>query len=139
MVAMTMILLSCTPNYLLRRSEHLKQKAIAHGAVMKSDTVFKTVEIPVPGEKTTITIPLHHYHDTTIVKYQDRIMIEQIYKRDTVHEYITCPDSIIRYKSVYSVKEVIKAPPPNHWWRNAALITWVIILAFGVALYLLKR
>lgn len=131
------MLVGCGPAWQLRRAEKLKKLAIAEGAIVKTDTIFKDRMVKIKGDSTTVIV--HHYgtilKDTTI--YQDKIKIQYQLHHDTLWEKIQCPDSIIRWRERTAVNEQIICPPPNNFWKYVALTLGVIVV-IGMGFLFLK-
>lgn len=113
-----LLLCSCGPAAKLRRAERLINEAVAAGATVKADTVYK--EIPIPGAETIVKVPVDKLvtvlRDTTI--YQDRIEIHYQLRRDTFRMHVKCPPDTIRVP--VTVHRSIIAPPcpKDRFWKG---------------------
>lgn len=120
-------LFACGPAHDLKKADRLIKRAIAHGAIIKADTVFVDKEIQIPGEKTTITIPgITRLRDTTI--YQDRIKIHYQLRHDTLKEFIECPDTVFIVKEALAVNNQIICPPKDNRWKWIAISLFALIV-----------
>lgn len=113
---------------LLRHADKDVQAAIAKGAVIKSDTVFQQVKIPVPQVKTD-TIFQAKDGDTVVIE-KDRLLIRYIDRPgDTVEIHGECRTDTIYKEVPVTVTREIHAPKKGNPWK------WIAV-AFGAVLIL---
>jgi hypothetical protein len=101
-------------------------QAIKKGAVVKSDTVYWTKEIIVPGDSTTIFVPVTRLKDSLVTVYQDRIKISYKTIHDTLRFQVECPADTVFLKVPVAVNTEIDCPPKSPFWRNLALALLVV-------------
>lgn len=120
-VVFMLICWACGPSHDLRKAKRLIVRAKAHGAIVKSDTVFTDRTYIVPGKETFVTLPGKTLIRDTVI-YQDKIRIH--IQRDTVREQIRveCPPDTIKVQVPVIVQQDIQCPPPSHTWRTVALV-----------------
>lgn len=133
-IVLTLFVQSCGPAHQLRKAERLMNKAIAAGAQVKNDTIWKTTDVFHPGEKTTIT-----FRDTVqTTVYQDKIRIQYRTVHDSVRIHVECPNDTIRIQVPVTVHKSIICPdcPRDRFWRGfgmgAATLLCLLIL-YGLA------
>jgi hypothetical protein len=132
-ILLLLLLCACGPASKLRRAKKLQNEAIAQGATVRVDTIYKERQIEVKGPHTTLTV-VRPGKDTVIFK--DRIRVIYTVKNDTITERIECPDSVVQVKEAVAVNQTISCPPDK--WKMVALVLGGILLAvFGFII--LKR
>lgn len=127
---------SCGASFKLRKAQRLIKEAEAKGASVVHDTIYKDKLVPIKGASTVVSMPIHHYHDTTF--YKDKILIKNMYHDDTLVQYIKCPDSTAHVKEAIGVTNIINCPPPNHFWKDATILLGLIV-AFIIFLLVKKK
>jgi hypothetical protein len=116
---------SCGPNYHLRRAEHHLKKAELKGAVIDSDTVWRSVDIYVP-EVSTDTV-FRSIHGDTVRIEKDRLKIKYVkLPGDSVYIEGKCETDTIEYKTYHTVTKTIQATSWIRWWY--------LLIAAGVGL-----
>lgn len=117
--ALTILILlsSCSGSW------HLQQ-AIKKGVVITRDTVYQEKTVIVPGDSTTVFVPITKLKDTTI--YQDRIKIRHTVIRDTLRTFVECPPDTVKIEVPVVVNTDIDCPPRSPFWRNLALALLVV-------------
>lgn len=129
-----LILSACSANHHLRRSEHHLKKAIAIGAVIKADTVFKFVEIEVPAVSYD-TVFRSEERDTVFIS-KDRLKIKYVrLPGDSVFIEGKCEaDTIIKRIPITVTKEI--RPEKGFWFY----LPWILVLLVALILfYVFKR
>jgi len=120
--------ISCSTGHKLRKAQKLINEAKAEGAKVRVDTVFKDREKLIKGESITNTIV--KTKDTTIYVVKDRIKIKEVFRHDTIFQFIQCPDSVVKSKEAIAVNETIECPPVSNFWKIVAITTLVIFAGF---------
>jgi hypothetical protein len=132
-VLILITLSSCGPAHHLRKSEKHLKKAVAKGAVVKPDTVFKTIEVITPKIKFDTVLRQVNFRDTITVE-KDKVITR--IKYDTVSQTIfvqtECPPDTVYVKTAAVIKNEITCPPKDNKWK------WIAI-ALGVAIALVMR
>lgn len=114
-------------NRKLRKADRLIEQAIALGAVVKRDTIYK--EIIIPGDSTTLVLAgLDRVRDTII--YKDRIKLHIQQNHDTLRVNVDCPPDTVRVPVI--VKQDIKCPPLDHTWRTIALVLIGVLIVGAI-------
>ncbi len=110
------LLCSCGANYHLKRSEHHLKKAIAKGAIISSDTIWKAVEIYVP-EVTTDTLFRSVQGDTVRIE-KDRLKIKYVkLPGDSVYIEGKCETDTVKVEVPVTVTKTIQATTWLKWWH----------------------
>ena len=128
LISLCLLLAGCSVNQKitrkLRKADKLIKEAIALGAEIKPDTVFK--EVVVQGPKTTVEVPVERIvnHDTTI--YQDRVRIQFKTIRDTLRLTVECPSDTIRVP--VTVTKSIVCPDPPKTWRTIGIVSLLLLI-----------
>lgn len=118
----------------LRRADKLIKEAIAAGAIIKPDTFWTTLEIPVPQVKTD-TIFESIEGDTVWIR-EDRLKIKYVnLPGDSVYIYGESMADTIYRDVVHTVTNEISCPPKDNTWRWIAIALAVIL----VVLFLIMR
>ncbi len=134
------LLTSCSPAALLRRADRLTKKAIAKGAIIKNDTIYKIVHDTIQGAAGTSN-PVDEKRDTVEVQVPGRGTVQVVTVHDTIHHTKTLtvqlPPITVEKKVPVTVIKTISAPPSNKvapWWRTAAIIFFILL---AIIVYLL--
>lgn len=130
---LALILCSCSANYHLRRSDRHLKKAIDLGAVVKSDTVYKFIEIPVPAVSYD-TVFQSEEKDTVYIS-KDRLKIKYVnLPGDSVFIEGKCEaDTIIQKVPITITKEI--RPNKGFWYY----FPWLLfVLALGAIAYFIR-
>lgn len=114
---LVIFLISCGPAHDLAKAKRLIDRAKAHGAIVTSDTVYSESIVYKKGDSTTVFVPVHIKHDTTITQYQDRIRLVYTIKKDTVRMTVKCPDDTVHITKVQTITEKIQ-PPATRFWKS---------------------
>lgn len=123
-VILCILLFGCGPNFYLRKAERALKKAEQLGAVIDADTVWKTIEIPVPYV-TTDTVFTSQVGDTVIIR-ESRVQVKYVrLKGDSVFIEGECLPDTIEVMVPTIVNREIKARGKG-WTFYAA---WILILA----------
>jgi len=128
-----LLLASCSPAAKLRRANRLIVKAEKEGAVWRVDTVFRTVEVPVP-EVRTDTVFQSVEGDTVLIE-KDKLSIKYVrLPGNKVYIEGKSKADTIRIKETVTIHKTIKAGK-SRWYhiKWAALIA--IIFFIGGYLY----
>lgn len=128
-----LVCISCGTAHKLAKAKRLIEEAKAEGAQVKHDTIFQEKKVLVKGEAVTNIVYLKK--DTTIYKTIDRVKIREVIKRDTLWQKINCPDSVIKVRVPYYVKEEISPKEKNNFWLGFAIGT----LALAAVAIVLKK
>lgn len=130
-IIIILILVSCGPTHDLNKAKRLIERAKAHGAIVRNDTVYSESIVYTKGDCTVVKIPVHQIRDTTI--FQDRIKILYKIRRDTVRMTVECPPDTIRIKVPVSVTETIECPPTrfykSEWFWLTLCLAALLVLA----------
>lgn len=118
-----LILSSCSARW------HVNQ-AIKKGLKVGTDTVYQEKTVIVPGDSTTVFLPV--VKDSLITVYQDRIKIQYYQRYDTVRIAVECPSDTVKIEVPISVTTEIDCPPRSPFWRNLAL---ALIVVTALVLY----
>lgn len=103
------ILSSCSSNYHLRRAKYHEKLAVAKGAEIDLDTLWRTIEIPVPEVKTD-TVFESEEGDTVVIQ-KDRLSIKYVnLPGEKVYIEGKCEADTIRENIYYRITKTIKAP-----------------------------
>lgn len=114
---------------------HLRQ-AVKKGVIIKSDTVYQEKTVIVPGDSTTIFVPVTRLKDSLVTVYQDRIKIQYRTVHDTLRFQVECPPDSIIVRVPVAVNTEIDCPPPNGMWRT---VTFVLIGLLALLVYVVAR
>lgn len=102
--------ISCGPRWHVRQAEKHIAKAEQLGATWGSDTVFRTIEIPVPEVRVDSTIVIKP--GDSVVIFKDRLEVK--YKRlagDTVFIEAACLPDTVEVEVVHYVNRELNCPP----------------------------
>lgn len=122
-IILSLLLISCGPNYYLRRAERNLKKAEMLGAQIGSDTIYKYVNVYVPDVKKD-TVFTSKPGDTIYIS-KDRLRIKYVnLPGDSVFIKGECKDSIITVKHPIVINRTIKSV------RNK--LPWWVYAVFGV-------
>lgn len=126
--ALTILILlsSCSGSW------HLQQ-AIKKGVVITHDTIYQEKTVIVPGDSTTVFVPVTKLRDSLVTVYQDRIKISYKTIHDTLRFQVECPPDSIIVRVPVAVNTEIDCPPKSQFWRNLALallVVCVVVLVF---------
>lgn len=121
---------SCGPTHDLRKAQRLLDRAKAKGAKVTADTIYRDRTLTIKGDSTTIIQPVHHYHDTTITLFQDRIKVVQRWKHDTLIQKIDCPDTVIKWRERTAVVEKIECK--DRFWPGFIVGCLALVLLVAV-------
>jgi hypothetical protein len=125
-----LILSSCGAGFHVKRAQVHTLKAIAKGADVKQDTVFKEIVLKVPGVKVEF-IPKPLVVNDTLYFERDRVITKVLVKNipgktNTVYVTTDCPDARIESKVPVTVNQKITAKKGISWQS----VTLYIIIAF---------
>lgn len=133
-IVLILVVAGCGPAGKLRRAQKLIAKAEAQGAVWHSDTVYRTIEIPIPEVK----------HDTTFISEpgdtirieKERLQIKYVkLPGDSVFIQGECLPDTIKIVEPVTVTRTIVAPKAKGikwWWLVIAVVaTGLIVKLFG--------
>lgn len=104
---------------------HVRQ-AVKKGAIIKSDTVYQEKTVIVPGDSTTVFVPVTRLKDSLVTVYQDRIKIQYRLKHDTIRFNVECDADTVKIEVPVAVNTEINCPPKSPFWRNLALALLVV-------------
>lgn len=122
-------LLSCGSNYHLKRSKYHLSQAIAKGAVIKSDTVFKDIEVITQLKVYDTLVRVDQRVDTLFIrntKYSVKLKYDTISK--TQYVQLECKPDTIRIKVPVQVATVITPYNLPKWIYIAGILAILIIL-----------
>lgn len=114
---------------------HVNQ-AIKKGLKVGTDTVYQEKTVIVPGDSTTVFIPVTKLKDSLVTVYQDRIKIQYRTIHDTLRFQVECPPDSIIVKVPVAVNTEIDCPPPNRMWRT---VTFVLMGLLALLVYIVAR
>lgn len=114
---------------------HLRQ-AVKKGVIIKSDTVYQEKTVIVPGDSTTIFVPVTRLKDSLVTVYQDRIKIQYRLKHDTIRFNVECDADTVKVSVPVYVNTEINCPPPNRMWRT---VTFVLMGLLALLVYIVAR
>lgn len=100
------------------------QQAIKKGAIIASDTVYQEKTVIVPGDSTTVFLPI--VRDSLVTVYQDRVKIRYKIYHDSIKIYAECPPDTVKIEVPVAVNTEIDCPPGSPFWRNLALALIVV-------------
>jgi hypothetical protein len=130
-----LILTSCGSGFHVKRAQMHTLKAIAKGADLKVDTVFKEIILKVPGVKVEF-IPKPLIVNDTLYFERDRVITKVLVKNipgktNTVYVTTDCPDARIESKVPVTVNQKITARAGIGWhWLLicyiAGIVTWML-------------
>lgn len=130
------LLTACGPTAKLRRAERLIAKAELQGAKWKVDTVWNTVEIPVP-EVRTDTIFKSAIGDTVRIE-KERLKIKYVkLPGDSVFIEGKCEADTVYKKTYYRITKTIEAPPKLKWYDKYA--KWLLVIIGALFIYGMLR
>lgn len=126
--------ISCGPSYHLKRARYHIAMAEAKGAAFHSDTLWQTIEIPIP-EIRKDTLFKSSVGDTVVIQ-RDRLKIVYVkLKGDSVFIEGECQADTIRKNIYHTVKRTVYPPEKSfNWW----LLVIAAIAGAGLIL-LIKR
>lgn len=111
---------------------HVNQ-AIKKGLKVGTDTVYQEKTVIVPGDSTTVFVPITKLKDSLVTVYQDRIKIQYRTVHDTLRFNVECPADTVVIKVPTVINTEIDCPPKSPFWRNLALallVVCVVVLVF---------
>jgi len=126
---------SCGANYHLRRAKHHIARAEELGAEWHSDTLIKTIEIPIPEiHKDTL---FQSKAGDTVVITKDRLKVVYVkLPGDSVFLEGECKDSIIYVPCNTAINKSIESTPAKEnlpWWIKflvGGLVVACLVLIF---------
>lgn len=122
-IILAILLFSCGPAYHLKRAKYHERMAIAKGADIKADTVFKDRVIEIPKTKLdtmVVTTP-----GDTVYLTKERLRIKYVnLPGDSVFIEGECKDSVITIKQPVYINKTITAKSGLPWW---------VYLVFGIS------
>lgn len=99
---------SCGPAHYLKKAERALKKAEQLGADISADTIWKTLEIPVPEIKTDTIF--ESLEGDTVVIQKDRLKIKYVnLPKDSVYIYAECASDTIYFDNPTTVYREISA------------------------------
>lgn len=104
---------------------HINQ-AIKKGAIIKSDTVYQEKTVIVPGDSTTVFVPVTRLKDSLVTIFQDKVTIRYRTVHDTLRFQVECPPDTVKIKVPVAVNTEINCPPKSPFWRNLSLALLVV-------------
>lgn len=129
LLILSVLISSCGPNHYLRKANKAWGKAIAKGAIVKSDTLWKVMEVPVPIITKDTVFKVKSFHDTITIN-QDNIITR--FKYDTVSQIMylesQCISDTIRIKTPVIVNKEIKTP--RGFWYYFKFIAIALVVGF---------
>ena len=110
---------------------HLRQ-AVKKGVVISHDTVYQEKTVIVPGDSTTVFVPLTQLKDSLVTVYQDRIKIQYRLKHDTIRFNVECDADTVKISVPVFVNTEINCPKPNKFWR---ILSFALIVVTALVLF----
>lgn len=113
-IILCILLSSCGASYNLRRAERHIAKAVAKGAEIKDDTVYKEITVIVPSSRAEQVITAPNWADTVVVT-KDSITVKILRipgtttTPETVYIQAECPEKTVTKKVPIAIKRQIKA------------------------------
>lgn len=134
------ILVSCGPAYHLRKAKEHILKAEQKGASVKSDTVYKNVDVIRDKLKTDTILRYRTLRDTIRIETPERIKFQL--KVDTVKKEIftsvECPPDTVRIRVPTQINQKIKAGF-TVWQLIGTAVASVLFAWMIYALFIRKR
>jgi hypothetical protein len=130
-IFLLLILSSCGPGFHVKRAKMHTLKAIAKGADVKTDTIFKEIVLKVPGVKVEF-IPKPLVVNDTLYFEKDRVITKVLVKNmpgktNTVYVTTDCPDTRIESKVPVTVNQKITAKKGIGWeWLLICYIAGIV-------------
>lgn len=123
------LLSSCGVNHHLRKAEKHLRKAEALGAKVKADTLWRTLEIPVPVIEFDTVLRVDHFRDTITVQ-NDKVVTRLKYDTITKMMYMSseCTPDTIKIKVPVIVNKEIKSP--RGFWYYFQFIAIALVVGF---------
>ena len=125
LLILTILLSSCSARW------HVNQ-AIKKGLKIGTDTVYQEKTVIVPGDSTTVFVPVTRLKDSLVTVYQDRIKIQYRLKHDTIRFNVECDADTIKVNVPVYVNTEINCPKPNPFWR---ILAFALMVVTGLVLY----
>lgn len=117
-ILLVMVMSSCSPSNLLKRSERLKNRAIERGALVTRDTIWNTqvIKLKGPEGKLPLNILLNPKFKTYNNVFKDTIIWKNRIKIEFRDKFVNvdCPDSVTTIKTPAIINEKISAG--YTWW-----------------------
>ena len=110
---------------------HVNQ-AIKKGLKVGTDTIYQEKTVIVPGDSTTIFVPVTRLKDSLVTVYQDRIKISYKTIHDTLRFQVECPPDTVKVSVPVYVNTEINCPKPNKFWR---ILSFALIVVTALVLY----
>jgi len=110
---------------------HIRQ-AVKKGVLIKADTVYQEKTVIVPGDSTTVFVPLTQLKDSLVTVYQDRIKIQYRLKHDTIRFNVECDADTVKISVPVFVNTEINCPKPNKFWR---ILSFALIVVTALVLF----
>lgn len=128
----------CGPSYHLRRAQHHIKKAELKGAVWSRDTLFKKLNLKVPGIKVEFE-PRILTSGKPMIFIKDSVRTEVLIKSgkngvDTVYVDTKCPDSTIEEKVPVAINNKIEAG--QTFWQKAGIFFLVFLAGVAVGIWI---
>ncbi|HTJ53770.1 MAG TPA: hypothetical protein VL443_30150 [Cyclobacteriaceae bacterium] len=112
----------------LERANRLIKEAVADGAKVNADTIYKDRTVFIKGE--TVTNTITKTEKDTVDKIIDRIKIREIHHHDTIYQTIQCPDSVVKWKEKTAVNQTINCPEKSDIWKTIAITLLAVLIVF---------
>jgi hypothetical protein len=141
LIAAVMLLMGCSAENKLRRARKLIDDAEKLGATFAADTVFKTIEIPIPSSSVDSVVKVVLWTDTIRVE-KDRVKTAVVVTPEKRIVYIRseCVPDTIRIKVPVTITKSIEIieKKPTFWKRlqdfGTKIAGWLFFLALGALL-----
>jgi hypothetical protein len=139
-IFLLLILSSCGSGFHVKRAKMHTLKAIAKGASISHDTVFKEIVLKVPGVKVEF-IPKPLIVNDTLYFERDRVITKVLVKNvpgktNTVYVTTDCPDVRIESKVPVTVNQKITAKKGISWQTVTLSIITAFVLGFLTKMFL---
>ena len=128
-------LLSCGPAHHLKRSAYHLRMAIAKGAVIKTDTVIKEIQVITKEHHYDTLVDIQNIWDTVFIrntKYSVKLKYDTIRKTEYVN--VVCKPDTIKINVPVKVETVITDPGARNvkWIIGAGLLGWLLLILLVV-------
>ena len=122
----------------LKRSARLEKEAIALGAKVTADTVYKPVQVFVPQVKTD-TVFESKQGDTVLIE-KERLKIKYVnLPKDSVYIYGECEADTVIQKVPYTVTKKISAGYTKWEFFGTLFVAAVVFLVIGMFVQGMRR
>lgn len=138
-VVLAFLLISCGPAHHLKRANYHLRMAQAKGAVIKTDTIFKTIPIITETKVYDTLVKRESLTDTlfiTTTRYSVKLKYDTILKKEFVQ--VQCKGDTI-YKEVPVSVPITIEDPRQKWGKSWLIALTIAILLFLTVYHLTKK